>query len=311
MKKRAFGKTDLTVSELGFGGAPVGLLDTEADQVRTILHELLDRGMNVIDTAACYGGSEQLIGQTVADRRDEFVLISKCGHASNADLEGDNFSPEVITKSIDRSLDRLHTDHIDVMLLHSCSLDKLKQGDAIDAVLKARDAGKVRHVGYSGDNDAAAWAAARDDIEVIETSINLADQRNIDAVLPVCVKHDVGVIAKRPIANACWKQPEQQPGMYKDYASEYHRRFALMNVTPRDLGYYGHVELEWPEIALKFTLAQRGVHTAIVGTTSPSNAQANLDAVEKNPLREQVVQRLREAFQEAQAEAGETWDGQT
>ena len=76
MEKRAFGKTGLEVSVLGFGGAPIGVLETGQDQVTRLLNLLLDRGVNVIDTAAGYRGSEEAIGQAVGHRRDEFVLIS-------------------------------------------------------------------------------------------------------------------------------------------------------------------------------------------------------------------------------------------
>ena len=68
---------------------------------------------------------------------------------------------------------------VDVMLLHSCDLATLQKGEALGALVKARDAGKIRFAGYSGDNEAAAWAAAHPDIAVLETSISIADQRNI------------------------------------------------------------------------------------------------------------------------------------
>ena len=310
MQQTILGKTDLSVSRLGFGAAPIGLLETELDQVERVLTYLLDQGVNVIDTAACYAGSEEAIGRTVGQRRDDYVLVSKAGHA--AGLEGDDFSPGVITASIDRSLKRLRTDHLDVCLLHSCGRDVLEQGDALAALVEAVEAGKVRFAGYSGDNDTAAYAARLPDVAVIETSINLCDQANLTAVLPICRERDLGVIAKRPIANAAWKDADRQPGMYKKYASEYARRFALMDVKPNELGYSGHPDVEWPEIALKFTLAIDGVHTAICGTTSSSNAESNVAAVHKNDLREEVVSKLQEAFHRArEADDGGDWSGQT
>ena len=69
---RTFGRTGLQVSPLGFGGAPIGLLATDADEVGTLLNALLDHGVNVIDTAACYHGSEAVIGRSIAHRRDSF-----------------------------------------------------------------------------------------------------------------------------------------------------------------------------------------------------------------------------------------------
>ena len=81
MKKQRFGRTSLEVSVLGFGGAPIGVLGTEQERAATILNLLLDRGVNVIDTAAMYRGSEAAIGKAIGHRRDEYVLVSKCGHS--------------------------------------------------------------------------------------------------------------------------------------------------------------------------------------------------------------------------------------
>src|SRR4030095_3893816 len=111
---------------------------------------------------------------------------------------------------VDRSLSKLKVDRIDVMLLHSCDLATLKKGEAIGALVKARDAGRIAHAGYSGDNEAVAWAAAHPDIAVVETSINIADQVNINGALSVAQKHNLGVLAKRPIANAAWKNINDQ-----------------------------------------------------------------------------------------------------
>lgn len=310
METIAFGRTGLTVSRLGFGGAPIGYLREDQEKVNRVLSFLIDSGVNLIDTAASYPGSEEAIGRAIEGRRNDLVLVSKCGQAFD-ELEGAAWSEKMILQTIDRSLKRLRTDWLDVMLLHSCDLQTLQEGEALGALAKAREAGKIRHAGYSGDNEAVAWAAAQPGVAVIEMSINIVDQKNIDTVLPVCRKHNVGVLAKRPVANGAWKDLGVQRGVYKDYAKDYTRRLAAMKVTPMELGYMGHAEVEWPEIALKFTLAQPGVHTAIVGTTSVNSARMNVQAVAKNPLREQVVQRLRDAFREAEAASGEEWRGLT
>ena len=309
MKRTVLGKTDLTVSRLGFGAAPLGFLSTPQNQVNKLVAMLLTEGINLFDTAAMYADAEDKLGIALDGRRDDAVLVSKCG-TKDAGLPGEEWSAELITASIDRSLKRLKTDHIDVMLLHSCDLKVLKQGDAVEALIKARQAGKTTYLGYSGDNEAAAEAAAMDWVDVIETSVNICDQHNIQTVLPACVDHHVGVIAKRPIANAAWNPLNKQRGLYKEYARVYHDRLNKMNITPHELGYHGHTEIEWPEIALKFTLAIQGVDTAIVGTTSTVNASANIAAVRKNPLREQVVNKLKQAFKDAERASGDEWLGQ-
>lgn len=312
MHQRPLGNTGLTATPLGFGGAPVGFLETDADRVGEILNLLLDAGINLIDTAACYRGSEALIGQTVSTRRDEFLLVSKCGHVTG-DATGAEFTAPVIAESIDRSLQRLKTDHIDVMLLHSCDLDVLKRGEALEALDRAVAQGKVRFGGYSGDNEAAAWAAAQPNVRVIETSVNLADQVNIELVLPVCVQHGVGVLAKRPIANACWKPFDDQPGNYGTYAKTYAERFAAMKEHGLDAETLGFTEADWPKIALRFSAYQAADPVAIVGTTHPTHAAANLKTIAQGPLPAETVEQIRATFIAARAASGapDEWNGQT
>jgi aryl-alcohol dehydrogenase-like predicted oxidoreductase len=217
----------------------------------------------------------------------------------------------MLAASVDRSLSRLKTDRIDVMLLHSCDLATLEHGEAIGALVESRRAGKIGFVGYSGDNETAAYAAGHPEIAVIETSVNLCDQANLDAVLPKARENDLGVIAKRPIANAAWKDVAEQRGVYAGYAQTYRERLAKMNLTPAALGFDGDPDHRWPEIALRFTLSQPGVHTAIIGTTDPEHARANLQRAAKGPLPEAVVAAIRDAFHRAEAADGRPWIGQT
>ena len=108
-----------------------------------------------------------------------------------------------------------------------------------------------------------------------------AYQLNIDAVLPKAAANRAGVLAKRPLANAAWKDPDRQPGMYKSYASTYTQRLAKMGLDPAELGFPGPPETVWPELALRFTLGQPDVHCAIIGTTNPEFISA--DGVQVGP----------------------------
>ncbi|HEY0007870.1 MAG TPA: aldo/keto reductase [Tepidisphaeraceae bacterium] len=308
MEKRRFGKTGLHVSVLGFGAAPIAFLKSDATAAVKMINDLLDGGMNLIDTAMAYPGSHEFVGQHLSSRRDDYVLVSKCGHKLQG-LDAPPWSPQAVTEAVDRALKQMKIEQIDVMLLHSCDLATLQKGEAMAALVKAREAGKIRFAGYSGDNEAAAYAATLSDVAVIETSINIADQRNIDLVLPDARANDVGIIAKRPIANAAWKDLSSQQGMYQKYAATYSERLAKMAIDPADLGFTGEAAEVWPEIALRFTLSQPGLTTAIVGTTNPDNAKKNVALAEKGPLPPQAIQRLRDAFVECDSEGA--WTGQT
>ncbi len=303
MTNQPFGNTGYAVSPLGFGSAPIGYLNAEQERASAMLNLLLDRGVNLIDTGASYPGSEQLIAKAIGHRRSEFTLVSKCG-GKLPDLPEKMWTPALIAKTVDRSLRNLETDHLDVMLLHSCDLKTLTDGGVVEPLVRARDAGKIRFLGYSGDNEAAVHAAGLDDIAVVETSVSMVDQANIDKVLPIARARNLGVLAKRPIANACWRDLSEQQGIYKTYAKAYTERLSQMKLTPADVGL-----TDWLELALRFTLSIPGVHTALIGTQNPDNAKANLAVAEKGPLPAGAVKAIRDAFHAADGDG--TWAGLT
>ena len=305
MTTTTFGRTGLTVTPLGFGAAPIGFLKTEQEKVGRILNLLLDEGMKLIDTAAMYEGSEDVIGQAVGHRRGDYVLVSKCG-TKVPGVDGSPWSPELVTATVDRALKRLRTDVLDVMLLHSCDLKALQKGDALGALVKAREAGKIRFAGYSGDNETAAYAAALPDVAVIETSVSVVDQANLDVVLPVCREHQVGVLAKRPIGNAAWLGLADRQGIYTNYVKPYVERIGKLGLKPTDVGFGDDGSESWAELALRFTLSQPGLHTAIIGTTNPENARKNLAYAAKGPLPADAVAKVRAAFAQA---SGGAWPG--
>lgn len=309
METRVLGSTGLVVSAVGFGGAPIGFLEAEQAQVASLLNALLDRGVNLLDTAAMYAGSEEAIGAALGSRRAGVVLVSKCPNPM-ADGE-DCWGAAKIRLSVERSLRRLRTDRLDVVLLHSCGMDVLQQGEALAALLRLRDEGKTRFVGYSGDNETAIYAAGLPGISVLETSVNLCDQANLRGVLAAARQRGLGVIAKRPLANSAWKPLSEQRGLYASYAQTYTERFQAMRLTLADLGMAGNPALVWPQVALRFTLTQPGVHTAIVGTCRLAHAEANLAAAALGPLPDAALATLRAAFAKAEAASGNPWAGQT
>jgi hypothetical protein len=299
MERHTFGKTGLEVSALGFGSAEIGFESASVNTVDKLLGSALDAGLNVIDTAECYNVSEDLIGKTVAHRRNDFHLFTKCGHA--AGIEGlQDWDPRLLEQSIDRSLKRLQTDRVELVQLHTCSRELLEQGDVIAVLQKARDAGKTRFIGYSGDNDAAAYAIACGAFDTLQTSINIADQQVLDENLPAARKANMGVIAKRPIANAAWKHTDADAA---GYTAPYWERLGQLKyefLTPE-------ATAEAAGIALRFTLSQPGVHTAIVGTTKPDRWIQNARLLEAGALPQEQLEKIRSRWKEI---AGSDWIGQ-
>lgn len=297
MEKRKYGRTDMNVSVLGFGGAEIGFRGATTESVEQLLGAALEAGLNVIDTAECYATSEELIGATVAHRRNDYYLFTKCGHA--AGIDGPNWDKNTLVQSIDRSLKRLRTDHVDVIHLHSCNLEILQQGDVIEVLQKARDAGKTRYIGYSGDADAALWAVESGMFDSLETSVSIADQQAIDLTLPKAAAQGMGVVVKRPIANAAWLHstfPENDT-----YIQPYWERL-------KKLGYEFTTEEASRAIAtaLRFTLTVPGVHTAIVGTSNPGRYVQNAKAAAEGTLSQEAYDAIRARWHAA-AEPG--WVG--
>lgn len=297
MEQRRFGKTDMTVSVLGFGGAEIGFEGASDETVERLLGDALDAGLNVIDTAECYMDSEEKIGRAVAHRRGDFHLFTKCGHPEKPGV-GD-WRPQSLLASIERSLKRLKTDRVDLVQLHSCTLEDLKKGDVIAALQKARDKGQTRYIGYSGDGEAAMFAIESGAFDALQTSVSIADQEAIGLTLPLARAKGIAVIVKRPIANAAWRYGEKCDNAY-------HRPYW------ERLGKLGYDFLADPTTAaataLRFTLAQPAVCTMIVGTTRPGRWRENAALLAEGPLPADRVEAIRSRWREV-AEA--SWTGLT
>jgi aryl-alcohol dehydrogenase-like predicted oxidoreductase len=289
MEEHMFGRTDMHISKLGFGGVEINSISDESpaylnfEETSFLLNKALDSGLNVIDTAECYGNSEELIGKAIGQRRAEYYLFTKCGHASGFDLP--DWDRKLLALSIDRSLQRLQTNYIDVLFLHTCSEEILRRGEVIEVLQNAQKAGKIRYIGYSGDSVAALFAIESGMFDALETSVNILDQEAIELTLPRAKQQGLGVVAKRPIANAIWKTGSKPTS---PYLHSYWNRLQQLNYT------YFHDDTVDPfEVALRFTLSIPEIDTMIVGTSRLAHWYQNLHALEKGPLPKDLFEMIR------------------
>jgi aryl-alcohol dehydrogenase-like predicted oxidoreductase len=297
VERRRLGKTDIVASVLGFGGAEIGYQRVSGRTVARLLGSALDAGLNVIDTAECYDDSEALIGRAIGARRGEVYLFTKCGHAKGWGRP--DWRPAALLASIERSLRRLETDYLDLIQLHSCSLAELQRGDAIVALERAREQGRARYIGYSGDGAAARYAIECGRFDTLQTSVSIADQEALELTLPLARARGMGVIAKRPLANAAWRYARKPAEPY--YQTYWSRLRAL------DYGFLKSTPDAAAATALRFTLSVPGVHTAIVGTTKPERWQQNAALLQAGALPRREFERIRARWREI---ADASWDGQ-
>ena len=294
--RRALGATGLQVSALGFGAGPLGDARLPDATAEALVKSALDQGVTLFDTAPSYGASEERLGRALGARRAEAVLVTKGGYGvpGVADWTGD-----VIRLGIDAALRRLGTDVIDVFLLHSCDERTLRRDDILGELERAKTAGKIRASGYSGENEALAAAVASRRFDVVECSVNPFDRASLGGgggwpSISHAAAAGLGVLAKRPLANAAWRHeaPPDAPDV-----RIYWERAKAMAVDPAPLG--------WPEVALRFAAFAGGVSAALVGTTSPAHLADAVASVARGPLDATLLGRLDDAWRAH----GAAWPG--
>ena len=255
--RRPLGRTGLTVSPIGFGAFKIGRNQgikyaegyelPDDDTCERLLHGLLDLGIDLVDTAPAYGTSEERIGRHLASRRDEFTLSTKVGEIFENGVGRYDFSSEAIDESLDRSLRRLRTDRLDLVFVHSdgSDLDIVKAGSALDALVRRRDRGDLRAIGFSGKTPEGHLAAIHSGVvDALMVEYHPLDETQ-RPVLEVAEERGVGVVVKKGLAS-------------------------------------GRLD---PGEALPFCLAAPGVASVVVGSLSLENLHRNLTVAQEATAR--------------------------
>ncbi|MCK9423735.1 MAG: aldo/keto reductase [Bacteroidales bacterium] len=291
MEYREFGNSGLKVSLLGFGAGHIGSPEMNETTAEKLLNQVLDQGINLIDTARSYGESERRIGQYVGHRRRDFIISTKVGYTFG---DKSDWSYEATMGTVDEALKKLKSDYIDIVHLHSCEKQFLEQGEAIVALEKAKEQGKVRVIAYSGENDALSYAIESSRFGSIQCSVNIFDQRVVENQLPKAFKKGMGIIAKRPIANAVWRYPTRPEG--HSHAIYWDRK-QQMKINLHSL--------DWNELALRFAAFIPEVSTIIAGTSDINHLKKNLNILKKGPLDQEILSHIRSEF----SLYGQNWEG--
>jgi aryl-alcohol dehydrogenase-like predicted oxidoreductase len=284
---RTLGRTGIEATVLGFGAMELRGADSgrrrrpiTAEQAGRVLNDVLDSGINYIDTSIDYGTSEEFIGAYISDRRGEYFLASKCGClVGAAPAAPDQRQPHVFTREnivagVEQSLRRMKTDYLDVVQLHSSpSMETLEAEDVIATLLELKADGKVRFIGASSTLPNIADHVALDVFDVFQIPYS-ALERQHEAVITEAAAHGAGTVIRGGVARG---EPGAGSGA-EDVWAAYERADldALADGASRS------------EFMLRFTISHPALSTTIVGTLNPEHLAQNVAAVKKGPLPEDV-----------------------
>lgn len=208
--RRPLGATGLEVSVIALGALEIGR-DWAADvdpnphhlsesEAISFVHAAIDLGINLIDTAPAYWHSEEYLGKALKGRRDQVVLATKVGEHCDPSGSYYDYSYGATLRFIEQSLRRLQTDYVDLIQIHSAPLDVLEKGETYEALCKARDEGKVLHIGMTGGARECARALERGGYETVQVPYNLLNLAPEQLVFPLAHKRKAGVLVMRGLA---------------------------------------------------------------------------------------------------------------
>lgn len=285
LEKRTLGRTGLEVTALGYGAMEVrgsriwGGRPVTEEQAETILNAVLDAGINFIDTANDYGRSEEFIGKYLSNRRDEFVLATKCGckvtyRDENTDDTPHEWTRENLFRGLHESLERMKTDHIDIMQLHNPSVEQCTQGDLAAVLQEMQQQGKVRWIGCSSTlphiNTYIEWGVF-DTYQIPYSALERAHEE----VITRAAQAGAGIINRGGVARG-------EPGVGLGNTDRWKTFEAASLDELREEGESRTTFL------LRFLLTHPDIHTTIVGTLIPAHLEENIQAASQGPLSAEV-----------------------
>ncbi|MEC2342935.1 aldo/keto reductase [Paenibacillus barengoltzii] len=294
MKYRILGKTGLNVSVIGIGtwqfGGEWGLNYTQSE-VDAILDRGRELGINLIDTAECYGDhlSESFIGDYLSRRnREDWLIATKFGHQFHERFtRTDRFDAAAVLQQLDASLKALKTDYIDLYQFHS-GPDAAFDNDELWTLLdKQKQAGKILHLGTSigsNDNLHQTEASTKVGVEAIQVVYNRLDRVPENRVFPSCERQQLGVLARVPLASG-YLSGKYKPGAVFSETDVRHRHDP--ESTRRKLEEVEEIRrqevpegVDMAQWALAWCLKNPIVSTVIPGCKNPAQVEANAAAAE-------------------------------
>ena len=305
LPKRILGNTGLEVTTLGYGGMELRGnrpgREVSAELAGRMLNMVLDAGVNFIDTSIDYGQSEEIIGASIAGRRSEYLLASKCGClAMEMPPEGSPLAPYVsqnrgphlytaanIIAGVEQSLRRLKTDYLDLVQVHMTPpRAELERFDAMEGLLRVKEQGKARFIGMSGVLPDLRDHLAMGVFEVFQVPYSLL-QRGHEQIITEAAHQGAGIIIRGGAARGAPSDAKQEGETWDVW-----QRAGLDELLDG---------MSRMEFTLRYTASHSDVHTNIVGTINPSHFLENVASVLKGPLPADVYAEAQRRLAEAGA----------
>lgn len=286
MKQNRLGKSDIWVSEIGFGCMSLGTNEATA---LNLLDEAFDAGVTFFDTSDLYdqGLNERFVGKALKNKRDKVIIATKVGNRWNDDGQSWHWdaSPAWIKEGVQRSLERLQSPYIDLFQLHGGTLD-----DPIDDVIAAfedlKKEGLIRAYGISSirPNVIREWLA-RSSLSTNMMQYSLLDRRPEETMLDLLAEHEVSVVARGPVARGLLATKKAQA--YLDYAQD------EVLAIQQNLEAFVNPERSKGQLALRYALAHPAVATVVPGASNSEQLKENI-AASRASLSDSELSQLRD-----------------
>jgi len=290
MKQNKLGGTDLVVGEIGLGCMSLG---TEESKAIALLHEALDLGVTLLDTADLYdeGRNEEIVGKAIKGRRSDVVLATKVGNRRIPGQDGWvwDASKEYILQAVKDSLRRLQTDYIDLYQLHGGTMDD-NIDEAIEAFEQLKNEGLIRQYGISSIRpNVIREYVKRSHLVSVMSQYSILDRRPEEEVLPLLAEKGVSAIVRGPVASgalADGREDKAQKGYLGIDGAE------IMDLR-RQLEPLCGSERSMSQLAIRYALSHPAVGAVIPGASSSEQLRHNVEAASSPALTEDEVRLIR------------------
>jgi aryl-alcohol dehydrogenase-like predicted oxidoreductase len=279
MEHRVLGRTGLNVSEIGLGtvelGRDYGLRipgefeqPSQAEAI-SLIREAVDTGITFIDTAQQYGTAEEVLGKALRGLRDKVILCTKCAWFPGEVPVGSQLG-SAVRKDVETSLRLLQTDYVDVMMVHTATLEVISHSEVWETLESLRQEGKLRYIGASTYGTQAPLAAINDGVcDVLEVAYSLLDQEVEECVLPSAEKANIGIVARSVLYRGILTDLSKRLPADMEHLKAYVDELSFL-VQPG--------KQTTVQAALRFVLSNPAVSVAIIGMRKPAHLHEALPA---------------------------------